>query len=96
MLLEFAADSGILPLAIANKPELGPILGWYYDEYNSIARDRRTDQGYPIAISTTDIAAYCDFFGVEDKYEFYKYMKMIDDIYLEEWYKRQKAKDAKK
>ena len=95
MLKEFAASSGTLPAALANKPELGPVLGWYYDEYNMLARDRRTDQGYPTNVTTTDINAYCQFFNVDNRHEFYHYMRMIDDIYLVEWYKRKKAKDAK-
>ena len=94
-LRDFEQETGLPSKALDSKPSLNPRLTYYYDEFNDLASDRTLDQGYPTALTTAQIREYCDFFSVQDRLEFRKYIKMIDHIYLTEFYKRQKAKDAK-
>lgn len=89
------AETGITSQALTRKPVLRPLLQHYYDEYGKISRDRRRDQGYPLPITTFEIMCYTAFYQVDDKEEFDRMIRMIDDAYLTEVYKREEAKRSK-
>lgn len=95
-LLEFEAQNGITPQALLNKPKLNEVLTYYYDEYNQIAHDRNLDQGHPTSLTTWQIQAYCSFYGVLEPLVFADYIKRIDRIYLDIWFKKRKAETATK
>ena len=88
-------SSGIVPKALLQKPELSDSLTWYYDEFNNLSHDRTLDQGHPTPLSTAQIREYCEFFEIESRQEFHRMIRLIDRIYLEKWYAREKAKNAK-
>ena len=95
-LLEFEAENGITPHALQIKPKLNEVLTYYYDEYNAIAPDRHLDQGHPTPLTTFQIQTYCTFYSVQEPLVFADYIKRIDRIYLDIWYKKRKAETATK
>lgn len=95
-LLTFEAQNNITPQALLNKPKLDEVLTYYYDEYNAMAVDRTLDQGHPTPLTTGQIQTYCSFYSVEQPLVFADYIKRIDRIYLDIWYKKRKAETATK
>lgn len=88
-------DTGMVPRALLSKPTLDVVETWYWDEFNNLSFDRATDRGMPKPISTEQIETYCRVFHIPDVDDFHRWMRMIDSIYLTEYYKRKAAENAK-
>lgn len=91
-----AAETNIIPPALLRKPILDVVEIWYWDEFNNLALDRDTDQGMPKPITTGQIQTYCNVFSIEEVDDFHGWMRLIDRVYLTEFYKREKARNATK
>jgi hypothetical protein len=92
MLQQVAKESGILPPALANRPELPLRLQWAVTHFNYIAYDRGYGSEVALKLTTAAIELYRCVFDVEcEKLEFHRYIRMVDDA----WYRQMLEKRKK-
>lgn len=77
---------GITPKALLSRPALDQRQLFYYSIFTEISGDRgRTDMA-PLPLTTFDIKAYCEFYGIDDleqRASIALQVKAMDRAYLE-------------
>ena len=70
-------------------PEYSYVANAILSAYNTIARSRRYEQSTPLALSLADIESYCDMYDAPiEIHIFVKAILAIDDVFLDEVYKK--------
>lgn len=95
MLREMAAETGVLPHALENRPKLSPFLLWVVSHFNVVAHDRGYGAELPMRLTTDQIETYRAIYEVEcDRLEFHSYMRMADDAWYEQMLEKRRKMTA--
>lgn len=99
-MLEKMKEQGQDPPALRNRPRLLDRLQWYFECFTDMTGDRSYTQGYPLRLSTSQIHAYWQIYGLYAMEDFIDKIKMIDSIWItkqsEKHEKESKQKEAPK
>ena len=88
-------DGGVLPPALANRPQLSTFHQPYYDAFQYLNGSRQWTMGGPSAIPFSEIVAYLTINSIndaEEREEFIMYIQALDNAYLEYNHKKVKNK----
>jgi hypothetical protein len=80
------------------RPELLPTCRWMWEIYVALDGSRGTGMSGPVPITASDIFSYCELVGIRDtetREEILYFVKRLDPISLEDFYRRQKAQSKK-
>ena len=84
-------DLGVMPRALADRPEQHDLGGDLFRAFNTLSSSRHYGMGGPLPISISEMAAFCQLFdisAVDDRETFVATMQRLDSVYLTEVSKR--------
>jgi hypothetical protein len=87
-----AEATGVVPPFMLNRPILRAGLNWYLECFYELTHDRGYSNGYPLRLTTGQIATYMQVFGVTEGYEFHEVIHLVDEAYLIQLDAQRKAK----
>lgn len=95
MLREMAQETGVLPPALADRPELSPFLVWVVGHFNIVANDRSYGAELPMKLSTEQVEAYRVIYEVDClRLDFHRYIRMADDAWYEQMLEKRRKSMA--
>ena len=97
-LLEIQEATGLVPDALAKRPELPPALGWYLSAFYAASRGRSIHMGGAGPIPPSEILASMQLRGVEAPEErawFERVMALLDGVYMDHQEKVSRSKSDK-
>jgi len=76
---------GIMPKGLASRPEMHDLGGQLMQAFNVLSSSRQYGMNGPLAITISDIAAYCQLFEIrstDERADFLATIQRLDGAYL--------------
>jgi hypothetical protein len=89
-----AEDTGVLPQALANIPELPTYLVLYHNAYSVLHNSRGQGFSGYLPVTIEAMEAYCRMFDVSDHVLFVYFMQGMDMAMLKHWAAKEEQKSG--